>query len=72
MNSAFGEITPHLLPNYVINDKQDIKNAIHSIMGTPSQFRGDNDDGGANTLGEATMMKNQASGRQDSIIIISC
>lgn len=68
VNSAFGEITPHLLPNYVINDKQDIKNAIHSIMGTPSQFRGDNDDGGANTLGEATMMKNQASGRQDAII----
>lgn len=68
VNSAFGEITPHLLPNYVLNDKQDIKNAIHSIMGTPSQFRGDNDDGGANTLGEAQMMRSQASGRQDAII----
>mgnify|MGYP006874645550 CR=1 FL=1 len=68
VNSAFGEITPHLLPNYVLNDKQDIKNAIHEIMGTPSQFRGAQDRGGANTLGEARMMKEQAGGRQDEII----
>lgn len=68
VNSAFGEITPHLLPNYVLNDKQDIKNAIHEIMGTPSQFRGAQDRGGANTLGEARMMRDQAGGRQDEII----
>lgn len=68
VNSAFGEITPHLLPNYVLNDKQDIKNAIHEIMGTPSQFRGAQDRGGAGTLGEARMMKEQAGGRQDKII----
>lgn len=68
VNSAFGEITPHLLPNYVINDKQDLKNAIHEIMGTPSQFRGAQDRGGANTLGEARMMRDQAGGRQDEII----
>lgn len=67
VNSAFGEITPHLLPNYVINDKQDIKNAIHSIMGTPSQFRGDNDER-SGTLGGDNMIKNQATGRQDAII----
>lgn len=69
ISSAFGEITPHLLPNYVINDKQDIKNAIHSIMGTPSQFRGDsNSDSTTNTLGEAQIVQSQASGRQDAII----
>lgn len=69
INSAFGEITPHLLPNYVINDKQDIKNAIHSIMGTPSQFRGDsNSDSTTGTLGEAQIVQSQASGRQDAII----
>ena len=68
ITSAFGEITPHLLPNYVLNDKQDIKNSIHEIMGTPSQFRGAQDRGGANTLGEARMMREQAGGRQDKII----
>lgn len=68
INSAFGEITPHLLPNYVINDKQDIKNSIHELMGTPAQFRGAEDRGGAGTLGEARMMQSQASGRQDAII----
>lgn len=68
VNSAFGEITPHLLPNYVINDKNEIKNAIHEIMGTPAQFRGSDDRGGAGTLGEAQMMRSQASGRQDAII----
>lgn len=68
ISSAFGEVQPHLLPNYVLNDKQDIKNSIHEIMGTPSQFRGAEDRGGAGTLGEARMMQSQASGRQDAII----
>lgn len=67
INSAFGTIEPHLLPNYVLQDKQDVKNAIHSLMGTPSQFRGE-DGSDANTLGEAQMMRSQASGRQDAII----
>ena len=68
INSAFGEISPHLLPNYVINDKQDLKNSIHEMMGTPSQFRGAEDRGGAGTLGEARMMQSQASGRQDAVV----
>ena len=68
VNAAFSEITPHLLPNYVINDKTDLKRSIHEIMGTPSQFRGAEDRGGAGTLGEARMMQSQASGRQDKII----
>lgn len=68
VNAAFGEVPPHLLPNYVVNDKQDLKNSIHEIMGTPSQFRGAEDRGGAGTLGEARMMQSQASGRQDAIV----
>ena len=68
VNSAFGEIPPHLLPNYVIQDKQDIKSSIHNILGTPSQFRGDDSDREVGTLGEARMMQSQASGRQDEII----
>lgn len=68
VSSAYGEIEPHLLPNYVINDKQDIKNAIHDILGAPSQFRGSDSDNNVNTLGEAQMIKSQASGRQDEIV----
>lgn len=68
VQSAFGEIPPHLLPSYVIQDKQDIKNSIHNILGTPSQFRGDDSKREVGTLGEAKMVQSQASGRQDEIV----
>lgn len=68
VQSAFGEITPHLLPNYVLQDKNDVKNSIHNILGTPSQFRGDDSQREVGTLGEAKMMQSQASGRQDEIV----
>lgn len=68
LQSAYGSIEPHLLPNYVLNDKQDVKNAIHEIMGTPAQFRGSDDSTNVGTLGEAQMVRSQASGRQDAII----
>lgn len=67
ISSAFGSIEPHMLPNYVINDKTDIKNTIHEIMGTPAQFRGSNDSS-VSTLGETQIVTSQASGRQDAII----
>jgi len=35
VQEAFGEIPPHLLPSYVLQDKQDVKNSIHNILGTP-------------------------------------
>ena len=66
ISDAFNAIEPHLLPNYVINDKNDVRNVIHSIMGTPAQFRGEESNVG--TLGEAQMLRSQASGRQDAII----
>ena len=66
ISDAFNVIEPHLLPQYVINDKNDVRSVIHSIMGTPAQFRGE--DGKAGTLGEAQMLRSQASGRQDAII----
>lgn len=68
VQEAFGEIQPHLLPNYVIQDKQDVKNSIHNILGTPSQFRGDDSNREVGTLGEAKMMQSQSSGRQDEIV----
>jgi hypothetical protein len=67
ISNAYGAIEPHLLPNYVLNDKQDIKNTIHEIMGTPSQFRGSNTSKDS-TLGETQIVTSQASGRQDAII----
>ncbi len=67
ITSSFGSIEPHLLPNYVLNDKQDVKNAIHEIMGTPAQFRGSTDSA-QSTLGETQIVTSQASGRQDAII----
>lgn len=67
VQSAYGEIEPHMLPNYVLDDKIDLRNTIHNILGTPSQFRGENGNQ-TDTLGEAVMIKNQASGRQDAII----
>ena len=68
INSAFGEITPHLLPSYVIEDYQNTKNAIHNVLGTPSQFRGDDSKREVGTLGEAEMLKSQAGGRQDEMV----
>lgn len=68
ISNLFAEIQPHMLPNYVLNDKQDIKNSIHEIMGTPNQFRGSSERGQVATLGEAQMVTSQASGRQDVIV----
>ncbi len=66
--SAYGEIAPHLLPNYVIQSYENIKNSIHNILGTPSQFRGDDTKRDVGTLGEAKMIQSQAGGRQDEIV----
>lgn len=62
------QIPPHDLPSYVLQDKYDQRNTIHSIMGTPSEFSGSsNDQQDGDTLGQAMMAKNQAAGRQDLI-----
>lgn len=68
LQSAYGEIAPHLLPSYVIQDYQNIKNSIHNVLGTPSQFRGDDSKRDVGTLGEAKMIQSQAGGRQDEIV----
>lgn len=64
------QVPPHDLPAYVIADKQDQRTVIHAILGTPSQFTGSatGEHGESDTLGQAMMMKNQASGRQDLIV----
>lgn len=64
------QIEAHMLPEYVVEDKQDLRTTLHSLTGTPSQFTGANpgEGQGDQTLGEAVMIKNQASGRQDRLV----
>lgn len=64
------QIAPHMLPSYVLEDKIDTRNTLHNIMGTPAQFSGagNTDDNKTDTLGQAIMIKNQASGRQDRLV----
>ena len=62
------QVPPHMLPNFVVEDKQDLRTTLHSLMGTPAQLAGTNqDDDNSDTLGESIMIKNQASGRQDRL-----
>lgn len=63
------QVPPHSLPSYVMDDKLDQRTTIHNILGTPSEFTGNDDSapGEEKTLGQAMMLKNQASGRQDLI-----
>lgn len=68
VGSLVYQIPPHNLPSYVMDDKLDARNIIHTIMGTPAEFRGDDEsEDGDGTLGQAMMVKNQAAGRQDLI-----
>jgi hypothetical protein len=64
------QIQAHQLPSYVVEDKIDSRTTLHSLMGTPAQFSGTNAENnqGSDTLGEAVMIKNQASGRQDRFV----
>lgn len=60
------QVPPPEVPNFLYQDKIDLRTTVHAIMGTPSEFTGSNDgDDDSETLGEAMMKKNQASGRQD-------
>jgi hypothetical protein len=61
------QLPPQTVSSELVNDVVNSRNAIHGILGTPSQFRGD-DNGNDNTASEANMIKNQASGRQDKVI----
>ena len=64
------QIEAHMLPGYVVEDKADLRSTLHSLTGTPAQFSGTNQSeaGKDQTLGEALMIKNQASGRQDRLV----
>ena len=61
------DIPPHPVSTELINDKQDSRQTVHNILGTPSDFRGA-EDSQAPTASQSNQIKNQASGRQDRII----
>lgn len=59
-------LPPPEIPDFLMADKTDQRTTIHALMGTPSEFTGSNDgDVDPETLGQAMMKKDQASGRQD-------
>ena len=60
------QVPPPQVSDSIFQDKNDLRQQLHSIMGTPSEFTGGADGSGADeTLGQSIMKKNQASGRQD-------
>lgn len=67
IDDIYKQIEPHLVSAELIADKNNNRDVLHSILGTPSQFRGDDADQ-TKTASEAILIKNQASGRQDKII----
>ncbi len=63
------QIQPHMLPDYVIEDKEDLRSSIRTILATPAQLLGTNQSeaGKDQTATESVMIKNQATGRLDAI-----
>lgn len=64
------QIPPHMLPDYVLDDKIDLRTSIKTLMAVPAQMEGSNETGASKdqTATEALMIKNQASGRLDRLI----
>lgn len=67
VKDVVAQLPPQLVSEQAINMVQDNRNTIHNILGTPSQFRGSDEDQ-SKTATQAMMIKNQASGRQDKIV----
>jgi hypothetical protein len=62
------QIQAQQLPNYVIQDKLDVRMQVGNLMGAPIDFTGSQADDGDPTLGEVMIKKNAASGRQDMMV----
>lgn len=67
VQNVVAQLTPQLVSNELITQLTQTVQRIHGILGTPSQFTGQNDNQ-EETASEALMIKNQASGRQDKIV----
>ena len=64
------QIPPHMLPDYVLDDKIDLRSTLKTIMATPAQSEGSNQSeaGKDQTATEALMIKNQSTGRLDRLV----
>jgi len=67
VSDVVAQLTPQLVSSELITQLTQTVQRIHGILGTPSQFTGQNDNQ-EETASEALMIKNQASGRQDKIV----
>lgn len=67
VNNVVAQLNPQMVSPQLVAGLADAKQAIHNLLGTPSQFTG-SDENKTETASEALMIKNQASGRQDKIV----
>jgi len=56
------------LPAFVMDDKVDLRTQIGNIGGAPSDFTGADAGGDDPTLGQSMLKKDNASGRQDTLV----
>lgn len=61
-------VTGQQLPSFVFQDKIDARSEIDVMMGTPTQFRGEQPQSKNPTLGQDLLIKNQASALQDDLV----
>lgn len=67
--SSMIDILPaHDLPAFVLNSQVDARTQLGNIGGAPSDFTGADSNGDDPTLGQSMMKKDNASGRQDTLI----
>lgn len=70
INNSVFKVEASALPSYVVSTLYDARNEIDTMMGTPSQFRGDQSASGSKnpTLGQDLLQKQQAGALQDDLV----
>lgn len=68
ITKAVMQIPGQMLPAFVFEDKIDARTEIDVMMGTPSQFRGEQSQTANPTLGQDLLVKNQAAALQDDLV----
>lgn len=63
---AITKIPPDYMPQFFFQDVDDMRKALHSVLGTPPNMRGDQSE--SDTLGEAIIERNQAQGRMETLV----
>ena len=66
INKAFATWQAGNLPNFIVEDKYDVRNSIDNMWGTPNIFRGEQSKN--NTLGQDIIIRDQAEGRQQELV----